>query len=192
MPNVTWLEPQILLDLLALNIYAAENNLPVPGEPRAAVVSPWLSDVEIELGPSVWHQYLNIGRTNVPLRIGDALVRLRRAGWAVDIAVLQYGQSSCGLTKRSQDFAHEVTLLKRCFAERIRIRLCPNLHAKGIVTPLGVITGGTNYTRSGLYLQSQNSNYFAHDHAEYASNRGQLLSYCDCVEPIISVASLEG
>jgi hypothetical protein len=44
------------------------------------------------------------------------------------------------------------------------------------VTPLGIITGSTNLTNSGLFAQSQNANYFAHDHADYATNRVQLLS----------------
>ena len=50
-----------------------------------------------------------------------------------------------------------------------------DLHAKGVVTPLGIITGSTNITHSGLYAQSQNANYFAHGNADYAGNRTQLL-----------------
>ena len=189
MPNVTWLEPQVLVDLLALSIYAAENGMSIPGEARAAVISPWFSDVEIGLGPSVWHQYLSVGRTQEPLRIGEALRRLRRIGWEVDIAVLRYGESLCGLRKDSESFGHERHFLRRCFDDGIRVHLVPSLHAKGIVTPFGIITGGTNYTRSGLYLQAQNSNYFPYNHSDYAGNRSQLLSYCR--HPIVSANNLE-
>jgi len=187
LPNVTWLEPQILTDLLALNIYAAENGLSVGGERRVALVSPWLSDIEMTLGPSVWHQYLNLGRFHAPLRMRDALTRLVQTGWVVDIAVLKYGESSCGLVKDPNKFHHEREFLKQCFINHVRVRLCSNLHAKGVVSPLGIITGGTNYTRSGLYLQAQNSNYFSHDHIEFAANRKQLLSYCDNTDKLESL-----
>jgi len=57
----------------------------------------------------------------------------------------------------------------------VRVFLVPDLHAKGVVTPLGIVTGSTNITHSGLYAQSQNANYFAHGNADYAGNRTQLL-----------------
>ncbi len=57
----------------------------------------------------------------------------------------------------------------------VRVFLVPDLHAKGVVTPLGIITGSTNITHSGLYAQSQSANYFAYDSADYAGNRTQLL-----------------
>ena len=50
----------------------------------------------------------------------------------------------------------------------------------GVVTDLGLITGSTNYTHSGLHPQLQNANYFpAHDHLEYRANRATLLAYLD-------------
>jgi hypothetical protein len=61
------------------------------------------------------------------------------------------------------------------------------LHAKGVVTPLGIITGSTNLTTSGLFAQSQNANYFAHDHADYAANRVQLLSRYAGINPATAV-----
>lgn len=64
----------------------------------------------------------------------------------------------------------------------------PGLHAKGVVTPLGVITGSTNVTRSGLYAQAQNSNYFAHDHPGYSGNRTQLLHvFRNTSQPVLGI-----
>jgi hypothetical protein len=78
-----------------------------------------------------------------------------------------------------EDFGQERELLSSLHAAGTHVYLCPNLHAKGIVTPLGVITGSTNYTSTGLHLQMQNANYFAFDHPEYAANRATLLAYLD-------------
>ncbi len=62
---------------------------------------------------------------------------------------------------------------------------CPGfLHAKGVVTPLGIITGSTNITHSGLYAQSQNANYFAYGNADYAGNRTQLLGRYEGLAPV--------
>ena len=66
----------------------------------------------------------------------------------------------------------------------VRVFLVPDLHAKGVVTPLGIITGSTNITHSGRYAQSQNANYFAHDSADYAGNRTQLLGRCEGLTPM--------
>ncbi len=57
----------------------------------------------------------------------------------------------------------------------VRVFLVPDLHAKGVVTPLGITTGSMNIAHCGLYAQSQNANYFGHGNADYAGNRTQLL-----------------
>ncbi len=49
MPNVTWQEPQILLDLLAVNLFAELNGLTLPGARHIAVITPWFSNVELFL-----------------------------------------------------------------------------------------------------------------------------------------------
>src|SRR5207247_10826823 len=40
MPNVAWQEPQVIVDLLAMNLLAQENGMTLPGEHMIAVVSP--------------------------------------------------------------------------------------------------------------------------------------------------------
>src|SRR5262245_38773940 len=99
-PNVTWLEPQVLVDLLAVNLYAADNGLSLPGPAELAVVSPWLTDVEVELRPGPWHQQLGVGRADSTAPLSACLRAFRRLGWRVEVAVLAYGTSSSGLTKR--------------------------------------------------------------------------------------------
>ena len=184
MPNITWLEPQIMLDLLALNLYQDQNGLELPGEKELAVISPWLSNVELVLRPSVWHQNLTVGRRESSLTFADCLKQFCKANWKVHLAVLKYGESFSGLTKDINKFGHERLLLREALKFGANVYLCPDLHAKGIVSPLAIITGGTNYTHSGLYLQSQNSNYFAFDHPDYATNRIQLLFKFSGVEPV--------
>ena len=97
--------------------------------------------------------------------------------------MLQYGKSVSGLFKDASKHQHEIKFLKLILNYGANIYLCPDLHAKGIVTPLGIITGGTNYTHSGLYLQSQNSNYFAYNHPDFKTNRRQLLSKFNSIIP---------
>ncbi len=71
----------------------------------------------------------------------------------------------------------------RRIAPAVRVFLVSDLHAKGVVTPLGIITGSTNITHSGLYAQSQNANYFAHGSADYAGNRNQLVGRYEGLTP---------
>src|SRR4030095_14710326 len=61
MPNITWQEPQVLVDLLAMNLVADHNRMVLPGPRTIAVVSPWLSDVEIGLHAGPWHQQITVG-----------------------------------------------------------------------------------------------------------------------------------
>ena len=61
MPNITWQEPQVIVDLLAMNLLADQNGMNLGAEREIAVVSPWLSDVEIALRPGAWYQQLTVG-----------------------------------------------------------------------------------------------------------------------------------
>jgi hypothetical protein len=146
-----------------------------PRQSRNLDISPWLSDVELVLRPGPWHQQLSVGRTTPGVTLSDCLFEFRRLGWLVEVAVLSYGSSPSGLMKNRDAYAAEARFLSALIAVGIRVYLVPDLHAKGIVTPLGVITGSTNLTRSGLYAQSQNANYFPHGHPDYSGNRSQLL-----------------
>jgi hypothetical protein len=176
MPNVTWQEPQVLIELLAMNLFAAENGMVLPGPRELAVVSPWLTDVEIELRPGPWHQQLSVGTAPEALSLSRSLSEFRRLGWLVEVAVLAYGTTVGGLVKSADKFPSELRLLRMLQAEGVKLYQVPGLHAKGVVTPLAIITGSTNLTHAGLYLQAQNANYFAHDHPDYLANRTQLLS----------------
>lgn len=188
MPNITWLEPQALIDLLALNLFAAENGGRLPYPPGVAVVSPWLSDVELELRPGPWHEQLCVGQAVPGVTLSACLRAFRRCGWTVEVAVLSYGQSASGLSKSKPNYPTEVRFLTSLLADGVAVHLVPDLHAKGVVTPLGVITGSTNVTRSGLYAQAQNANYFPHDHPDYRGNRDQLLhSFRATTHPVSTV-----
>jgi phosphatidylserine/phosphatidylglycerophosphate/cardiolipin synthase-like enzyme len=174
MPNVTSIEPQVLVDLLALTLQDVDLNC--TAEAEIAVISPWLSDVELSLHPSGRHARLSGAHDASSLHFSECLQRLAQLGCSVRIGVLKYGASFAGFSKDPQKFSHERYVLTALLQAGAEIFLCPNLHAKGIVTPLGVITGTTNYTHSGLHLQNQNVNYFAFDHPDYAKNRAQLLA----------------
>jgi hypothetical protein len=176
MPNIAAMEPQILVDLLALSLRQANLDGTVGGE-VIAVVSPWFSNVELSLHPSGRHGALTSGKDATHLKFAECLQRFCQQGWSVRVGVLKYGHSFAGLMKRAADFGHERAALRGLLASGAQIYLCPNLHAKGIVTPLGVITGSTNYTGSGMHLQMQNPNYFAFDHPDYSGNRATLLAY---------------
>lgn len=176
MPNVTWQEPQVLIDLLAMNLFAAENGMQLPGPRGLAVVSPWLTDVEIELRPGPWHQQLAVGAVPDALSLYQCLSAFHRLEWLVEVAVLAYGSSVGGLSKSADKYQSEVRFLRALEHVGIRLYQVPGLHAKGVVTPLAIITGSTNLTHGGLYAQAQNANYFAHDHHDYPANRTQLLS----------------
>jgi hypothetical protein len=176
MPNVTSLEPQVLVDLLALTVRDLDLNGPFSESPGVAVISPWFSNVELSLHPSGRHACLGVARNVRTMRIGDCLRHFLEKNCPVRIGVLKYGHSATGLNKDPQQFSHERVLLRSLIQNGAEIYLCPSLHAKGIVTKLGVITGTTNYTHSGLHLQMQNANYFAFDHIDYAKNRTQLLA----------------
>jgi hypothetical protein len=176
MPNITWQEPQIVTDLLALSLYAATHHLDVPGEHRAALISPWLTNVELSLRPGPWYQLLTTEDSRTSPDLLTCVRALVSEGWTVDIGVLRYGIDQ-QIKKPAQDFQPERNWLRRAMAAGARIFLVPDLHAKGVITPLGIITGSTNLTHSGMYLQLQNANYFAHDHPEYVGNRSQLLSF---------------
>jgi|GEM_PF-5162552 len=175
MPNVTAMEPQILVDLLALAVEDAQ--MRAGGNPTVAVISPWLSDVELTLYPSNRHGALGGGSETAQLGFAQCLERLCTLGCDVSVGVLKYGEAVSGLRKEPEKFARERSVLRGLLIAGARIYLCPNLHAKGVVTDLGLLTGSTNYTRSGLHLQMQNTNYFPHDHPEFRSNRSTLLGY---------------
>jgi hypothetical protein len=177
MPNVSAIEPQVLLDLLALSLLESESGNRGVSRTEIAVVSPWLSDVELALHPSGRHGCLGGTPALSSLRLGECLRAFRDKNWGVRVGVLKYGQSSGGLRKDPTQFSHERGLLRGLLAVGADVYLCPNLHAKGVVTPLGVITGTTNYTHSGVHMQMQNANYFAYDHPEYEGNRVTLLAY---------------
>lgn len=191
MPNVTWQEPQVFIELLAINLFGAGNHLTIAGPRELAIVSPWLSDVEIGLRPGPWYQQFTVGVDVGTLTLSECLKTFRRLDWLVEVAVLAYGASPSGLNKNPSDYPGELRLLDTLLAEGVLIYLVPDLHAKGIVTPLGVITGSTNVTHSGLYAQAQNANYFAHDHQDYAANRIQLLNrFRGVVPPASTLPSL--
>jgi hypothetical protein len=183
LPNVTWQEPQALVDLLAVNLLADRNGMRLPGPREISIVSPWLSDVEIAMRPGVWQQQLTVGETDGHYTLDSVLSDFCNAGWLVHVAVLAYGQSVSGLRKDPAKFAHERSFLRRLIERGVRVYLVPNLHAKGVVTPLAIITGSTNLTDSGLYAQSQNANYFAHDHPDYLANRVQLMARITSITP---------
>ena len=87
--------------------------------------------------------------------------------------------------KPLQSFHTERRFLQRLLdTTSVRVFLVPDLHAKGVVTPLGIITGSTNITHSGLYAQSPSANYFAHGSADYAGNRTQLLGRYEGLRPV--------
>jgi phosphatidylserine/phosphatidylglycerophosphate/cardiolipin synthase-like enzyme len=173
MPNVSWQEPQILLDLLAMNLYAEKNGMQLGGPKEVVVVSPWLSDVEILLRPGTWHQQLTLGEVDTHCTLRHALGEFLRRGWKVSVAVLAYG--AAGLFKKSQEFRRERELLRALQQQGALVYLIPDLHAKGLVTPLAILTGSTNLTKAGLFAQSQNASFFSHDHLEYSGNRTTLL-----------------
>lgn len=177
MPNVSSIEPQILVDLLALTLRNFESNAENPNQTEIVVVSPWLSDVELALHPSGRHGQLGAAPEAARLRFGECLRRFCENGCDVRIGVLKYGQSFSGLRKEAKNFTHERNLLKLLLDSGSKVYLCPDLHAKGVITPLGVITGSTNYTHSGLHLQRQNALFFAFDNPEYASSRRSLLTH---------------
>jgi hypothetical protein len=176
MPNVTWQEPQILVDLLAINLLADENGMTIGSPRRISVVSPWFSEVELFLRPGPWHRYLQIERSAGTYSLNRILARFLGRGWTVDVAVLAYGVSPSRLTKDPASHHREREVLRYLFSEGASIYLVPDLHAKGVITPLGLVTGSTNITGSGLFLQSQNANYFPFDHADYDANAVQLRS----------------
>jgi hypothetical protein len=176
MANVTSMEPQVLVDLLALNLEHAQL-IALPTEQRViAVVSPWLTDVELSLHPSGHHARFGSAAAS-SMRLSECLRWFCREEWRVSVAVLRYGESYAGLKKEPASFHRERTLLAGLLAVGANIFLCPGLHAKGIVTPLGVVTGTTNYTHSGLHLQMQNAYYFPFNHIEFAKTRAQLLAF---------------
>ena len=176
MPNVAWQEPQVIVDLLAMNLLAQENGMNLPGEHMIAVVSPWFSDVEISLRPGPWYQQLTIGESRTSCGLQTCLSTFCGSGWEVHIAVLAYGHNPCGIVKEAAKFGGERRLLRQLVAVGAKIHLVPDLHAKGIVTPLAIVTGSTNLTNSGMFAQGQNANYFASTHPDFEANRIQLLA----------------
>lgn len=174
MPNVAWQEPQVIVDLLAMNLLAQENGMTLPGAHEIAVVSPWFSDVEISLRPGPWYQQLSVGETQRSCGLQVCLSSFCKSGWDVHIAVLAYGHNPCGINKEPDKFAAERRLLRQLIILGVKVHLVPDLHAKGIVTPLAIVTGSTNLTNSGMFAQSQNANYFAVGHPEFENNRIQL------------------
>ncbi len=189
MPNVTWLEPQNMVDILALNLIGVKNGMRIPGDLHIAILSPWISNIELQIGASAWHKRITIGHRERRIYLLHCLKQFLEASWAVDIGVLQYGDnySASGLRKAWDSYAHERIFLNELRAHGAGIYLCANQHAKGIVTPLGCVTGSTNYTKSGMYLQSQNANYFPHSNPDYPSNCAQLLANIKDLDPYTGV-----
>jgi hypothetical protein len=187
MPNVTWQEPQVLVDLLAINLFAEYNGMPLPGAKEIIVISPWLSDVEIFMRPSPWHQRLTVGEMEFSCTLQSLLADFCSAGWQVYVAVLTYGQSPSGLHKDPSKFLSERHLLRSLISRGVHVYLLQDLHAKGIVTPLGIVTGSTNLTGSGLFIQLQNANYFPYDHPDFSTNRAQLKSLFDGAPTVESI-----
>lgn len=187
MPNVTWQEPQVLVDLLAMNLFAADNGMDLPEQKEIYLLSPWISDVEFYLRPGPWYQNLTVGTVASSCTLQLCLTRFVEAGWAVHVAVLAYGKHSSGLTKDPQLFKHERRILPQLLQRGVRVFLLQDLHAKGVITPLGVLTGSTNLTTSGLYAQSQNANYFPHDHSDFQANRTQLLAHFQGATPVTAL-----
>ena len=183
MPNITWQEPQVIVDLLAMNLLADQNGMNLGSEREIAVVSPWLSDVEIALRPGPWYQQLTVGEKITSSSLHTSLATFCRRGWDVHVAVLAYGNNSSGIVKQPDKFISERNFLKKLIVLGAKIHLVPNLHAKGIVTPLAIVTGSTNLTNSGLYAQAQNANYFAFSHQDFYANRVQLLATYQHVMP---------
>jgi hypothetical protein len=141
MPNVAWQEPQVIVDLLAMNLLAQENGMTLPGAHEIAVVSPWFSDVEISLRPGPWYQQLSVGETQRSCGLQVCLSAFCKSGWDVHIAVLAYGHNPCGINKEPDKFAAERRLLRQLIVLGVKVHLVPDLHAKGIVTPLAIVTG---------------------------------------------------
>jgi hypothetical protein len=187
MPNVTWQEPQILVDLLAMNLLADENGMVLGSPRRVSVVSPWFSEVELFLRPGPWHTHLQIERSAGTYSLNRILSRFLARGWTVEVAVLAYGTNPSGLTKDPAAHSRERDVLRYLFGQGATIHLVPDLHAKGVITPLGLVTGSTNLTRSGLFLQAQNANYFPFDNPDYEANAVQLRSRYDSVSAATSV-----
>lgn len=191
MPNVTWQEPLVIVDLLALNLFADARDMSIPGVKLVTIISPWLTDVELAIRSSPWFEHL-VGEPRgegIPrmLTLASCVEAFAKRGWLTEVAVLQYGRSFGGIRKDRDKFRAETKLLERLLASGTKIYLVPNLHAKGVITPLGIITGSTNLTKSGIYVQGQNANYFAWNHPEHDSNRQQLLARYQYLDPVRSV-----
>ena len=171
------MEPQVLIDLLALNLEHAQL-VSLPQEQRSVtVISPWLTDMELSLHPSGHHSSLGSKGNAQSMQLSEALRWFCTKGWQINLAVLRYGESYSGLRKDPSLFSREIAVLRSLKSVGATVFLCPGLHAKGIVTPLGAVTGTTNYTHSGLHLQMQNAYYFPFNHTEFAKTRTQLLAF---------------
>ena len=187
MPNVTWQEPQILVDLLAISLLADENGMALPGPRRISVVSAWFSEVELFLRPGPWHRHLRIERSAGTYSLNRILARFLEREWNVEVAVLAYGTNPSGLNKDPAAHSREREVLRYLLAEGASIYFVPDLHAKGVITPLGLVTGSTNITRSGLFLQAQNANYFPFDNPDYQSNAVQLRARYESAPVVTSI-----
>lgn len=187
MPNITWQEPQVIIDMLAMNLLADQNGMNLGAEREIAVVSPWLSDVEIVLRAGPWYQQITVGEKIGSSSLYTSLATFCQRGWDVHVAVLAYGTNSSGIVKPLEKFTSERSFLKKLIGLGAKVHLVPNLHAKGIVTPLAIVTGSTNLTNSGLYAQAQNANYFAFSHPDFYANRVQLLGTYQHVAPAQSI-----
>lgn len=177
MANVTAMEPQVLVDLLALNLEHAQLVMLPKAQRSITVISPWFTDMELALHPSGHHASLGQRDCAQSMQLSEVLRWFCRQGWAVNVAVLRYGESYSGLRKDPATFPREIEVLRGLIRSSAQIYLCPSLHAKGIVTPLGAVTGTTNYTHSGLHLQMQNAYYFPASHEEFSKTRIQLLAF---------------
>ena len=174
MPNVSWLEPQNLADLLAMNLFAARNGMEWgESEKEIKIVSPWFNKFDLTLSPTGWHQQLKSGEFDRKATFQDCLHSALAEGWKLSIAVLSYKETG-NLSKPRGKFGSERKILHELRERGATVILVENLHAKGIISPLAVVSGSTNYTHGGMHYQLQNSIYFSQSSDEYQSTVSQL------------------
>jgi hypothetical protein len=184
MPNVSWLEPQNLADLLAMNLFAARSGMDL-GEDnkKIGILSPWFREFDLTLSPTGWHQQLKTGEFERKATFQDCLHTALDDGWKLSIAVLPYDDSA-SLSKPRNNYKAERKILHGLREKGASVFLVDNLHAKGIISPLAVVSGSTNYTHGGMHYQLQNSIYFSNSSSEYASTKRQLETHF-CNDPFL-------
>lgn len=173
MPNVTWLEPQNLADLLAMNLFASSNGMEIGGDKEISLVSPWFTKFDLSLSPTGWHHQLKTGEFDRKATFQDCLCDALTDGWRLRIAVLKYNPSG-SITKPREDFKPERKMLHQLRIKGANIFLVDDLHAKGIVTPLALVLGSTNYTYGGMHRQRQNASYYSVSNCDYGTHKRNL------------------